>query len=893
MSRIKQLMPEFDSEKLNISEWLDLFNMSADINGVTADGTKKSFLLSSIGVDTYSTVCKLAAPRKASEMTFDELVNLLKDHFMAAPSYHRCLCDFMTRKKGRNENVKEYYAELKKLAQRCDFDASFDQRLKEQLLVGVNGEIYFKILLADTFDFKQITSSDLLNKMSTLETAYVTESNDNGNSNVNKVKQSNWKNKQHKNKNDGNCRRCGKTGHSSDDCRFKNCECNTCGKRGHISKVCRSKDFPKPKQGEKFSKFKSQGKVNNVNDAEGGFTESFDLLKIFDESSSINSIKPFVQDLHLGPQNLPVEFELDSGSGVSTLNKSIVRKLKLKDKPSTKMLFNYDGKRIESIGEVCVDLKYQGTDYGKHSFHIVDDDHVNLAGRDLFKKLNFKILQSTSSNVIKDNPMNEDDMGKDHLTDSQCTSTNLMYGNSKTEIDRSNTDASCVNKNNALSNYKTDIKKPVVDFKAKIELKDNAKAKYFKPRPVPFHYKKGIESALNDMILNDVIEPINHSDWAMPIVPVVKSNGSIRICVDFKYLNANINMEQYPVPLLDEILSEFSDCKYFTKLDLKNAYLQLEVHEESQKYLVMSTHIGMFKYKRLPYGISSAPGIFQRFINELLMGLPKVRGYFDDILIGGSTQNELNINVRKVLSILQSRNVSLNESKCIFNQKEVPYLGFVLSADGIKPDKSKILAITNASRPTDVNNLRSFLGLCVHYSRFIRNCSSILTPLYDLTQSNVEFKWNNVHEQAFQNIKHELANAGILDTFKYDSTLILEVDASKIGIGAVLKQLYDDKTTTVSFASKKLSSAELNYSQIDKEALAIVYGVKKFQNYLTGKKFILKSDHKPLIHIFNPDKNIPVYSNARIQRWALFLSAFNFEIKHISGKNNVVSDALR
>ena len=301
-------------------------------------------------------------------------------------------------------------------------------------------------------------------------------------------------------------------------------------------------------------------------------------------------------------------------------------------------------------------------------------------------------------------------------------------------------------------------------------------------------------------------------------------------CVDFKCLNTQVKMHSYPVFKLEELLLDFNDCKYFSKLDLKKTYLQVALDEKSQDFLVMNTHKGMFKFKRLPYGISAASGIFQRFISELLQGVIKARTYFDDILIGGATEQELYENTKKVLELLQNRNILLNINKCIYNKTEIFYLGIILTSKGIKTDKTKNDAIYKCSRPTNVSALRSVLGMCVQYSKFIKNYSSILNPLYNLTHDNVKFEWSDEHEKAFIEIKNKLRNAEILDTFKPNSKLILEVGASNVGLGAVLKQEVNNKITTIAFGSKKLSSAEENYSQIDKEALAIVFGVKRSKN---------------------------------------------------------------
>ena len=416
--------------------------------------------------------------------------------------------------------------------------------------------------------------------------------------------------------------------------------------------------------------------------------------------------------------------------------------------------------------------------------------------------------------------------------------------------------------------------------------------KYVKARLLPYHYKDKVDKSLQELLNNNIIKQIDSSDWAHPIVPVVKPNGTVRLCVDFKYLNTQSEINQFPLPLVDDILSDIGPCKFISKIDLTNAYLQLKVSEESQKLLVINTHKGLFRFERLPFGLAAAPAIFQKFMNELIAGRKGIYAYLDDILVVGSTEKEHDSRLIELLQLLKSRNVNLNKNKCIIKAKQVPFLGYILTTDGIKPNSDKTVAIHKAPRPDSVQALRSFLGMCVYYNRFISNFSSILAPLYNLTMNNVPFVWSAIHEQAFCKIKKELGKANLLSNYNPDSELILEVDASPIGIGSVLKQKINDKISTIAFASKKLSQSECNYSQIDKEAYAIIFGVRKFSKFLLGRKFTIKSDHKPLIHLFSPAKNIPQMYSARIQRWALYLSSFNFQIKHISGKDNKVADAL-
>ena len=874
-------IPEFDPDKLELPAWLDLFSMNCAVSEVTEETAKRALLLSSVGVDTFSTICKLTAPNLPSAVPFDDLVSQLKSHFITKPSYHRALCDFLQRKKKSSESVKEYYAELKLLAHQCEFNNDFDRRLKEQLLVGIDNEVYFKVLLADPFDFKSISSRDLLAKVTNLETAYVTECKSTSNSStdnrptgtVNKVRHKAVNNsagskgggKSDNFKAPKKCSRCGHDNHVTDNCKFKNAKCFSCGKVGHVSTVCPNKKAK--------SKSRHVNTVHDVGEAtnrpsplDENFHDSYDLLKLFDINvNSVDSVddyeKPYREILKLN--GFPIEFELDTGSGASTISHHDADKLHLTPLPTRKRLANYDKVEMEVYGEINCNVSFKGQVVKGQKIYVVNND-LNLAGRSLLKKLKYQWVQV-------------DKVCDDKFKDLLITPSSV----SKPD---------CLN---IFREYHVDEGSPITNYECHLMLKENAVPKYFKARSVPYHYKCKIENSLQELESKNIVSKVEHAgDWASPIVPVIKPNGEMRICVDFKYLNTQTSINTFPLPKLDDILANLGSCQYIFKLDLKNAYLQLSVSENSQQYLVMNTHLGLYKFHRLPFGLSSAPGIFQRFITELLTKIKGVHVFLDDILIVGANKEEHDKSLCKVLSILQQRNVKLNKDKCIIGSREVPYLGYILSCNGIKPDPKKIEAILEAPTPKSVQSLKSFLRLCTYYNRFVPRFSSILCPLYNLTLKNVEFHWSAVHKQAFLNIKEALGRADILDNFNPSATMILEVDASPVGVGAVLKQEYKGKVSTISFKSRKLSNAECNYSQIDREALSIISGVKKFSDFLLGREFIIRTDHKPLIHLFNPSKSIPQLSNARIQRWALFLSGFDFKIEHIKGANNTVADAL-
>ena len=297
-------------------------------------------------------------------------------------------------------------------------------------------------------------------------------------------------------------------------------------------------------------------------------------------------------------------------------------------------------------------------------------------------------------------------------------------------------------------------------------------------------------------------------------------------------------------------------------------------------------------YCRLPFGVSSSPGIFQRCMENILQGISHVCVYLDDILITGSTHEEHIANLKEVLHRLSKAGLRLKLAKCTFMAKEVVYLGHKLSAEGLFPTPEKIKAIQKAPHPKNLTELKAFLGLVNYYSRFIPNLSSILEPLYRLLRKSIKWHWKRDQEKSFQKAKAMLQSPDILAYYDPSKKLLLTCDASPYGVAAVLSQIDKEIERPIGYVSRSLTKAERNYSQLEKEALALIFGVTKFHKYLYGRHFLLVSDHKPLASIFHSQRSIPAMASARIQRWALLLSAYQYDIIHKSGKNIGNADGL-
>ncbi|XP_061717584.1 uncharacterized protein K02A2.6-like [Cydia pomonella] len=296
-------------------------------------------------------------------------------------------------------------------------------------------------------------------------------------------------------------------------------------------------------------------------------------------------------------------------------------------------------------------------------------------------------------------------------------------------------------------------------------------------------------------------------------------------------------------------------------------------------------------YNRLVYGLSSSPGIFQRHLEQLFSDLPHVGVFLDDIIITGSSTQAHVDNLYKVFERLQAYGLRIRKDKCAFFEESINYLGHVISREGVHTCPDKVRAIVNTPAPSTVSEVRAFVGMIMYYGKFIKNVSTLLTPLYNLLKTGTKFVWSASCQEAFNKVKQVLTSSEVLVHYSGSLPLVLTSDASGVGIGCVISHLTPEGERPVAYASRTLTSAERGYAQIDREALALVYGIRKFHQYLYGRKFILRTDHKPLTYIFGDKVGVPVMAASRLQRWAILLSGYNYEIEYVPSSKNC-ADAL-
>ena len=430
-------------------------------------------------------------------------------------------------------------------------------------------------------------------------------------------------------------------------------------------------------------------------------------------------------------------------------------------------------------------------------------------------------------------------------------------------------------------------------------------------------FKKGIITEhVKEMAKNNIIRP-SCSPWSSPIVLVGKrsDDGAVkstfkntenvnptdvykqyRPCIDYRYLNLLTKKDSYRIPRIDDTLDALSQNNgsgpgIFTTLDMFSGYFQIELDEKSKEKTAFSTpHMGLWEFNVMPFGLTNAPSTYQRLMESLFRGLvPSICLLYIDDLICHSMNFEDHLgHLRKIFEILRVANLKLKLTKCNFAQPSVKFLGHIVSKEGIKPDPNNIKVVRDFKTPTKVHDVQSWLGLANYYRKFVKNFSEIAKPLTNLLKKGTPFIWDEKCDKAFTEMKQRLIEPPLLGYPSFDHPFTLYTDASGFSLGAVLsQQIGDQPEKVIAYAGRDLKPNELKYSTTEKECLALVDAVKRFSHYLEGRRFTVVTDHHSLKWLMQNQDN-----NSRLQRWALRLQAYDFEITYRPGRVHQNADTL-
>ena len=899
--------PEFDADVESFGAYtrrLKQHFISQDIGDKQVD-KKRAILLCAIGAKTFALLEDLLAPSTVEDKSFDELVEVLKAHYEPEKSeivarfrFHSCF-------RNEGETVGGFLARLRNLAKDCQFQPGvLGEMLRDRLVCGIGNERLQSRLLSEPH--LTLQSAETLAQAHESAAASAAELSCAG-----AVRPEDAAGAVHRVCRDrslsrgggrappaavgssrggdmaarggdrdaarllrargrggtaggtaaGQCFRClGR--HLSELCPFRNKVCFSCGLRGHVRAACRRDQqhlrhvsaeedaVPPPEPGSSGSEDGEPGQSG------AGAADSDGVYAMFTVRPGSGDRRPPLM-VPVSLDGRSVEMELDTGAALTVCSDAGYRQLWPSDGPEltpcTVTLRTYSGEQLSVLGQANVNVGYNGGTT-RLPLIVVKGDGPWLFGRNWLEHIRLdwpaicRVAEPTRMQPILDE---FPDVFKEELG---------CYRGGEVCID--------------------------VD--------PDVRPRFFKPRTVPLAFREQVDVELDKQIRDGLWEQVRHSRWAAPLVVVPKAGGkSLRICGDYRLtVNKAAKVEQYPLPRVEELFAKLAGCSVFSKIDLKNAYNQLLLDEKSREYLTVNTPKGLLRPLRLSFGYASAVSLFQRTLETVLAGVPGVGVFLDDIVVAGADEAAHSHALRQVLQRLTDAGFRVNRAKCSFGVSSMTYLGLKISSRGVEATGEKTAAILKAPEPRDVRELRMWLGLINYYGKFLRNLASILSPLYRLLRAEQPWKWTEVESRAFFKAKELLVSPPVLAHFDPTRPVILACDAGPVGIGCVLSQLTPEGERPVAFYSRTLSDTETRYSQTDKEALAVVTGVKKFHYYVAGRSFTIQSDHKPLLGLIGEQKPLPVMASPRMVRWALMLGAYDYRLEYRPGSKQVHCDAL-
>ncbi|UYV83505.1 K02A2.6-like, partial [Cordylochernes scorpioides] len=759
---------------------------------------------------------------------YNKVIECFGSHFIPRRNIIYERARFNQRCQQEGEKVNEFITALHSLAEHCNFGMLHDELIRDRIVVGVRDRALSERMQLDT-DLTLVKATLMAKQLESVKEQQSSLYQQDSIDQIKKMPNHIKETKRHEPKiRQFKSNQLGGSSHG----------CTRCGNsNNHDWKNC-------PAMNSYCSKCKKKGHYAKVCRSEA-------INEIKSEIAFLGSVednsKKWIVPIKVN--NRQINFKIDTGADVNVLPLQYYYQSfqRIKLEKSDKILQGPNGIPLETVGMIHVKLQNKGQHLNS-KIYIVDKLKQPLLSGETSEKLNIvRMIQQLSSNFL--NPKRE--------------FPEIFNGLGHAKI-----------------NYK-------------ISLQPDAKPYALcTPRRVPIPLMKQVKEQLEEMTRLGVIESVEEpTEWCAGMVAVSKPGGKIRICVDLTKLNQYIRRENYPLPATEHILGQLGNACYFSKLDANSGFWQFGLAKESQKLTTFITPFGRFFFKRIPFGITSAPEIFQRKMTQLLGKIEGVVCFMDDIVVYGSSLEEHNERVRQVLKKIQEEGMTLNPEKCQFGVKTVKFLGHTLSSEGLFIDEEKLDAITKMEAPRSTKELKSFLGMVNYLGKFIPNLADKLQPLNSLLSTKNEWVWDEPQKKSFNLLKQELVSRPNLALFDPSRTTIVSADASSFGLGGVLRQEQPDGSLKpIAYVSRTLSETEKRYSQIEKEGLAIVWTCDRLKDYVTGIKIHIETDHKPLIAIFT-SKSLEDMT-PRLQRLKMRMMRYSYQISHIAGKKQIVADML-
>lgn len=829
-------------------KWRKLFEVFLKASGVSKEPkeVQASLLVNLIGSAGYEAFTTFKFDEGESEDDINCVLKKFDEYFGTKPNITVRRFKFFTRSQEDGENIDQYVTALRVLSQQCEFGGLHESLLRDKIVCGiVNNTVRDRLLRTEDLTLSKAIQICQVAEMSKEESECIDGASAGVQVNAVQTGSSTRGGRGARERRAGGgidsgatgprpartqrraCELCGSGRcRGGERCPARDAHCYVCEKQGHFSRVCEQK--------------KEIRKVLNLSvetlNSDDSCNEMFFVNTLQEDKQQCKPVKEWIEVVKCRGKNFSLK--IDTGSMINVISKVTYLNLGflITDlTPFTKRVLSFTGNQLPIIGIGNVHFVFRKTRYVL-SFVVADLNCQNVLGLESCIELGL-ISQINAINV-------------DQYYD-------LFQGLGK------------------------------LPGKYSIVVDRNVQPVVCPTRKIPLGLKDKLLDEIHRMEKLGVVRKVTHpTSWVNAIVLVAKKDGSIRVCLDPRPLNRAVQRAQYSLPTVPELAARLRGATVFSVLDARCGFWMVEIDDASADLCTFSTPFGRYQFLRLPYGVNCAPEVFHAKLRQHLEDLEGVDSFIDDIIVWGRTVDEHDRRLKCLLQRSKDIGIKFNREKCKFGVSEITYLGHKFDANGMRPDDSKVKAIREMPYPSDRKALERFLGMVNYLAKFIPNYSESVNVLRSLLKKESEWSWEAQHSEAVDRLKEKLSSAPVLALYSGSEPIVLSVDASSVALGAVLLQA----GRPVEFASLTLTDTQTRYAQIEKEMLAIVFGVERFRQYIYGRSDVtVHTDHKPLEALFNKSLvSVP----ARLQRMMMRMQGYDFKVVYMPGKYMYIADTL-